>query len=213
VVGRFLLDRAALARARKLAATVRDKQRRRHLDVGYHDDGAPPAHILLSLVKEVEGAALLGGALAAVEEALGEERLAGRSASSGAGGALVSLIIDRELESFPLEACGVLARCATARDFSLPLLHLRVSAAPNAGKGAADKSKLRFICDPRAEDRNGSNGTVARPEDFSTLCEVYSRNPKPETLDTQHWITHGVPSVLPVCPAKSLPVFISENEF
>jgi hypothetical protein len=174
-VGRALLDAGALAACRERAGAVRAAQQRRHLDVGYATPGgeAGPGDLLLETVALLQGPGLLAPALAALEAALGPERLA-----EGAPAPAVAVVLDRALEALPVEACGVLACCAAAREFSLPLLHARAQAAPGGGRGAADKAALRFVCDPRAEDREGANGAVERPGAFSTLCAAFEADLK-----------------------------------
>ena len=159
-VGRFVLDSALFSSLQTDATLLRTKQRRKHIDVGYSDDGLSTRELALRIV---DGTNELFSALLQVIKAylaLHEDK----------GLDSLVLICDQELCALPIESCHPLCTAfpAIARDFSLAMHMHR-----HASKEAIDKGSMRYIVDPRNEDiEAGSVGTVKRP-DFTTICAAF----------------------------------------
>lgn len=78
------------------------------------------------------------------------------------------LCLDKGLSDLPLEAMACLKDCAVSRDFSLPF-HLDRLA--EEGPNTIDSGKMKYFCDPRNEDIEGSSGTVHRDDGLPPLSQ------------------------------------------
>ena len=161
-VARFPLDGALFQRVLADAALLRSKQKRKHVDMGYLDDGLPTRLLALRLLDNTQE--LLKAPMHAIAAHL--RRYEGLES--------LVLICDRGLSALPLESCPPLSTLfsSVSRDFSLAMhMHRRESAA------AVDKGALRFIVDPRNEDVEASSvGTVKRPSTFATTCAAFGED-------------------------------------
>jgi hypothetical protein len=159
-VGRFALNGALLQSLEADAALLRTKQKRKHVDVSYLDNGLTTQDLVLRVVKGTRG--LLEAPLQVLASYLmlcdGIENIV--------------LVCDRELCVLPLEACAPFnTGPAISRDFSLAMhMHRRKTMAN------VDKGSMRYIVDPRNEDVEGGYvGTVKRVN-FTTTCQAFTND-------------------------------------
>ena len=157
-VGRYPLDSELYSAVIEDAVLLRQKQKRKHVDVSYLDDGLSTRQLTLNLVEATKE--LLAGPMETLTAYLAQH--------SGVDSAV--LILDRQLCTLPVEMCAPLtSMVAMARDLSLAMHLHRI-----AGKQPLDKGNARFIVDPRNEDiRGGYTGTVKRGE-FTMTCEAFA---------------------------------------
>jgi hypothetical protein len=158
-VGRFMLDSDLWRAVQRDAALLRSKQKRKHIDVGYLDDGLPTRELALRVVDGTQ--ALLQDLMTVLASYFAQHE------------ALTNLVLlcDRELCTLPVQVCRPLASsfAGVARDFSLAMhMHRQRS------KAEVDKARLRYIVDPRSQDAQAAYvGTVKR-RDFSSICTAFS---------------------------------------
>jgi hypothetical protein len=159
-VGRFPLDPALFSKVQAAGGLLRAKQKRKHVDLSYLDDGLPTRTLALRVLEGTRE--LLQAPLQAIDAYLEQHQDLETAV----------LICDKDLCNLPLEACAPMSRRFTgvSRDFSLAMhMHRRAAAA------AIDKGGLRYIVDPRNQDVEAASvGTVKRRAGFTTTCQAFA---------------------------------------
>jgi len=169
---------------------LRERQRRKHLDVGYADPKGQGTHeLMLSLVD-------------ATEELLAPFTSLLSATLADAPSTTLCLCADRALCDLPLEALAALEGSVTARDYSVGF-HLARLKGGDAGD-TIDRGSLRYICDPRAEDVEGPSGSVQRDAGLPVLSTALRDDVGGVPGGRGLPLPGGAPAYPPVCQPAAL---------